>query len=290
MVKIASLSPDDYGSGRWDGGKFTITDSYLKYRTGKGSKGEFTIIEHHVVFEDANGEPHDIPLFAASAEKAVIRETADEDAEEAPKGLALSHRDPESTYVLGRDSESAQFLASLVNHGFPKSKLATGDYSVIIGVEGFAEMKPRKEGDKFPFPICTQITGGVKGGKSKAKAADDDEGPRRRRAAADADDEPKTTSRRRSAEDDDEPAQRRSSKKKGEPTPESRLLEIIAEELEDESAADGLTAEDIVKVRRSFKGEEFRSEMIELLNDRKWLAAQDAFEYEAKTKLIKRAS
>lgn len=166
-----SFAPRDAGSGRWDGGPATITDPHFEYRTVDFGRGEERMVACALTYMAADGGEHptrfDVGNTMTSGGDAilVIRESADDGADEAEIGPSFSHIDPDKAYKVSPKSEFFALTAALVAAGFPDSKLADGDISVIDGLEVVVKPKARKEGDKWPLLLPFELQQKPKAGK-----------------------------------------------------------------------------------------------------------------------------
>lgn len=184
---ITPFTQSAFVTGRWSGGRGTIEDAYIQYRDVKSDK-PFTVVEAHLVIVDEQEQKHDIPYQINFKNPVIIRATADEDADEAERGYAISGGG------VRADQDWAALLQSAWTNGFPESKVSDGDIRGIIGVDAEWVEKPHKgvKDDKYPMLLITEIYGGVKGAsakKSKRADEEEEERPKRKRAAADEEEE-----------------------------------------------------------------------------------------------------
>jgi hypothetical protein len=257
-VQITSLMSSDFGSGRWAGGRGTVTDAWYEYRTAEGSRGKFTVIEAHVKIEDADGADHEPRYGAGSGEFGCIREEPEPDARETENGYALSGRNGKQ-FKVNADSELGQLLLSLYNNGVAESKIGR-DIRNLIGIEAEWVERPHagiKQGqvDKYPMLLASEVYN-VSRGKGKSAATSD--APAKRRVA-----------------EDDEPAP----KKNGF---ERRALKLVIAAAKDNDGT--TTANDVVRsAAKELKGDDDRKDILDLLGDDDWLGKQDEWKYKPRT-------
>lgn len=183
-MAATSFAPKDFGTGRWDGGPATITNPRFEYRrftpqVGTNAGQEVKNVTFYLEFLDAEGNVHKAQYDVGNAAYCQIKESNDDDADEAEVGPAIASPDPKRPYRLYPDSDFAKFTASLVSAGFSEAKLSDGDITVIDGVEVNVYKQPRKEGDKFPLLLINEVTakgGGAKAAKAGAKGAKAEKG------------------------------------------------------------------------------------------------------------------
>jgi hypothetical protein len=270
---ITSLSPEDFGSGKWDGGRATITDVVLKYHSGVAKKDNkpFTLIEAHVTWEKSEGGTV-VPRYTiGNAQYACIRATADEDADEAEVGYAVSGREEGKPYTIDMTSDFGQLLASAVAQGFSARKLASGDVRALVGTEANVAGKPRKEGDKFPIMLITEIFK-LPGGKSSAAAAS-----KKKSTAAVDEDEPKSKSKTTSS--DDLPSK----------SIQNRAAKMIKSTLA-ESDDDSVTIPEVIAAnKKALKEDDDNKEIMSLFDNDDWIGSIEGLSYNEKKGTIRKA-
>lgn len=169
-----SFAPKDFGAGRWEGGEATITAPHFEYRTANFGKGDEKIVCLSLSYLDNEGGEHiarfDVgnTVTANGEQILVIRDAADDDANEAETGPSFSHIDPQKAYRPSAKSEFGTFCTMLVSAGFSEAKLNNGDISILDGAKVRVTPKARKEGDKYPLLVVTELVGGS--GTSKTAA------------------------------------------------------------------------------------------------------------------------
>jgi hypothetical protein len=175
-----SFAPKDFGTGRWDGGPATITRPRFEYR--KINDDLRAQVSLFLEYMDAAGDVHPAKFDVGSTKPfgkddwddryLVIRDSAAEDADEAETGCSFSHIDPTSQYKVRSNSEFAAFINSLVNvAGFSEAKVATGDISVVDGLQVIVKPTPRTDGDRFPLLLVTELQKTGKPSTSKPASA-----------------------------------------------------------------------------------------------------------------------
>lgn len=264
---ITPLTSQSFTTGRWSGGRATVQDAYFQYRTVNTQAGKsFTVVELHVVTEDEQGQKHDVPYQANFKDPVVIRADADDDADEAERGYAISGGG------IRADQDAASLLQALWANGFPESKMSDGDVRGLIGIDAEWVEKPHKgvKEDKYPMLLPTEIYGGVKGGsKAGAKAS------AKSRKDADEDEEETPKAKKGSAKEE-----KSASASAG--TPEKRARKyVLAAAKENDGET---TAGDVVRsASKDLKGDDDKKAILDLLGDDDWLAEQDGWTYKRKT-------
>jgi hypothetical protein len=285
-VQITSLLPDDFTSGRWSGGRGTVTDVHYEYRKVQGSKGPFTVIETHVDIQDANGDDHKgIRYGAGFADAGCIREEPDEDSPEAERGYGLSGRNGKK-FQLRQDTELAMLLVSAYTNGLPASRIGT-DIRGLVGMDAEWVEKPHQgvKDDKYPMLLVTEVygVGGKGSGKKKSKLADEEEEKPKKKAKVVEEEEEERPKKKSAGASDEGPS--------GAVVKRARKLVIAAAKENDGTT----TAGDVARVAaKKLKGEvdegdlskEDRKAILELLGDDDWYSADDQSElwkFKAKT-------
>lgn len=265
---IASLAQEDWGTGRWDGGRATLTEPIIRYRTSNGPKGQFTVVEMHATMVDQEENKHQVKWYMGDSEYTVIRADADEDSDEAAEGYAVSHRKPGQRWRLNPESELGMLLASLYSEGFPQ--LTTGDIRELDGVDADwkGQAKNKDKDNKFPVIICAELHAGAAKGKGKAKATAVATKPVAKPAAKKAAPPP----------DDTE-----------EQTAEELAVSLIVGALEDVAEGESLDVGELTRATakqvRALEAS-VRKEVLGFWSDPDWLVQQDAFTYKKKTGAI----
>jgi hypothetical protein len=159
-----SFAPKDAGQGRWEGGQATITNPRFEYRSVDFGTGSEKLVTLHIDYLDRDGGEHlakfDVGNTMTRAGDAilVIRDSADDGADEAEIGPSFSHIDADKRYQYSPKSEFGIFMTSLVGvAGFSESKLEGGDITVLDGLEVIVTPKAKKEGDKWPLMVVTEL-------------------------------------------------------------------------------------------------------------------------------------
>lgn len=264
---IASLAQEDWGTGRWDGGRATLTDPIIRYRTSNGPKGQFTVVECYATMVDQEENKHQTKWYMGDSEYTVIRADANEDSDEAAEGYAVSHRKPGQQWRLNPESEMGMLLASLYSEGFPQ--LTTGDVRELDGVDADwkGQAKPKDKENKFPIIICAELHAGAAKGKGRGKGA-------AAKPAAKA-----TASAKKPAVVDDPEEQ----------TAEELAVSLIVIALEDVKDGESIDVGELTRATaKQLRSAEAatRKEVLGFWSDPDWLVQQDAFTYKKKTGAI----
>ncbi len=158
-----SFSPKDFGTGRWEGGAATITNPHFEYRDADFGRGPEKLVTCALVYMDRDGGEHparfDVGNTQTSMGEAilVVRASADDDAEEAETGPSFSHIDRDRVYKVSSRSEFGMLMTALMACGVSESKLSSGDIGVIDGLEVIVTPKAKREGDRFPLLLPTEL-------------------------------------------------------------------------------------------------------------------------------------
>jgi hypothetical protein len=254
-----SFAPQDFGTGRWQGGPATITNPRFEYREFTAKQGANTGTTYRNVtlfleFLDVEGQEHKAQYDVGNAEYCQIKESSDDGADEAEVGPAFASPDPARTYKVYPDSDFGRFMASLVTAGFSASKLQDGDITVLDGAEVEVFPQPRKEGDKFPLLLIKTVAskkGAAKAGAAKAGAA-------KGKAA-------------KAAEPSADVAEAAS----------TAVVDALTE------AGGSTTQANVIKKAMSlYKGQDIRAEVIKLLGNAEFLSGSDTWVYDAADKTL----
>jgi hypothetical protein len=270
-IPFSGFTLDDLGSGRWEGGRCTVTDPRFEYRTQKKRDGgEFTVIEFKGKLVDQQETPHDERWQAASADFAMIRAEAKPGAEEAERGYALSPRktDQREPFRVRGDEEFGMFLQSLFTNGYPESNLmAPADIRVVDGLEVEVIRKKRTPDDKYPPLVVTEIYSklGKASASAKGKGRNDD---------ADADTEAPRAARGKTS----------TSKSADPETIAVKLIRAVAKENGGEVTTGDLVRETRDDLKNDYADQ--RKDILDYFGDDKWLSSQDDWTYDKKTRTV----
>lgn len=174
----SSFAPKDFGTGRWEGGQATITNPHFEYRDVDFGNGPERMVTLSLTYLDRDGGEHPARFDVgnvntrAGEQILVIRDSPDDGADEAETGPSFSHIDPDRVYKPSPKSEFGIFIMNLMaTAGFSESKLEAGDIGVIDGLEVIVTPKAKKEGDKWPLLVVTELVNTKKGAASKPAAS-----------------------------------------------------------------------------------------------------------------------
>jgi hypothetical protein len=176
---MSSFAPKDFGTPKWAGGPATITNPVFKYRTftpkvGRNADQEVKNVALFLEYMDPEGTSHKSQYDVGNALYCQIKTSPDKNSDAAGDegGPSIANPDPNRPdFTIYPDSDLGQFIKSLVNGGFPESKLIDGDIRVLDGVEVEIYEHPRKEGDKFPLRLVKPGSVKLAGGSTRARKA-----------------------------------------------------------------------------------------------------------------------
>jgi hypothetical protein len=165
-MPVTSFLPEDFGTGRWAGGRAKITYPRIEKREWSndetGDSGAFIVAAFDAIDEESVKRTLSYRIVG-NAKYCVIRTGTEEGAPEAEVGYAVSHIDPTRAFKIDPNSEYAKFISNAVSAGFPLSQLRTGDIRVFDGVEMDLAPQPRLKADgtkdRFDIMLPTKIYG-----------------------------------------------------------------------------------------------------------------------------------
>lgn len=275
-VQITSLLQEDFGSGKWDGGRATPEAAWYTYRKvipKDKAVLPFLTVEARVVWVDSGNGKHEIPYRVGNAEHACIRQEPDSSSDEAEKGYGLSGRNG-AQFKINPESELGMLLNSFYTANVPGSRIGN-DIRGIIGIDSEVVAKPHEgvKDDKYPMLLVARVYD-VPSSKKK-KASDEEEMPK--------------TKRKPAAKEEDEPEETKSSAGKmydlGEGTPKRRAKRLI---LAVAKEGDGATtiSEVIRKGNATLSKDDDRKAIIAALGDEEWVKEQDDWEVKRSGQIV----
>jgi hypothetical protein len=269
-----SFDPSTFSSGKWDGGRGTVTgEPRFEYRSFDGKDGKVTVIEAHFDIEDQEGNTHDVKWQAAYADNFVIKDSPDNGSEEAETGPAIANRTPGKKLRMRGDSELGIMFSTLQSNGYPGSRLAKGDLGVFVGLDADWVQFARKKDDKYPIMVVGEIFGGtgVKGATKPAPVAS-------------------TKKAKDIVEEDDTPAPKKGAKGAAaeEDDADSITIATVLEALgdADDAKGEGTTVGDVIRLaNKKLKGDpQMKKAVLDLLGDPADFASEHGeIKYKART-------
>lgn len=177
---MVSFAPKDFGTAKFKGGPATITNPTFQYRsftpqTGRNAGTEVKLVVYKQGLLTPEGTEARGQYDVGDAQYCTIKESPAKNSDVANEGPSIANPDPSREYVVYPDSDFGLFIKSLVNGGFPESKLLDGDITALDGVEAEFYEHPKKEGDKFPLflvkPGTVKLPGGARRASEKTNGA-----------------------------------------------------------------------------------------------------------------------